>query len=82
MSVDDIEDFAALAPFFEIVREGLAGLVDGDHFFDLLGNEPLVGPSLPSMFFGIFPFERHGAELDQALEGSCERLHVLFQPGV
>jgi len=26
--------FSALDPFFDIVRQGLAGLVDGDHYFD------------------------------------------------
>lgn len=42
MSIDDLEDFAALDPFFRIVREGLAGLVDGDHFFDLLAEDVVV----------------------------------------
>ena len=35
----DFTGFAALDPFFRIVREGLAGLVDGEHFFDLLAEE-------------------------------------------
>ena len=26
--------FSALDPFFDIVRRGLADLVDGDHYFD------------------------------------------------
>ena len=30
--------FAALDPFFEIVQQGLAGLVDGDHFFDAVAT--------------------------------------------
>ncbi|MGC0417309.1 nuclear transport factor 2 family protein [Embleya sp. AB8] len=42
MSIDNLEDFAALDPFFRIIREGLAGLVDGDHFFDLLAEEVVV----------------------------------------
>ncbi|MFE2408556.1 nuclear transport factor 2 family protein [Kitasatospora sp. NPDC059408] len=42
MSIDDLEDFAALDPFFRIIREGLAGLVDGDHFFDLLAEDVVV----------------------------------------
>ena len=37
----DLADFPALEPFFRIVREGLAGLVDGDHFFDLLAEDVL-----------------------------------------
>ena len=28
--------FSALDPFFDIVRQGLAGLVDGDHYFDTI----------------------------------------------
>lgn len=40
--VDDITDFAALDPFFRIVQEGLAGLVDGEHFFDLLAEDVVV----------------------------------------
>ncbi|MEV5531656.1 nuclear transport factor 2 family protein [Streptomyces prunicolor] len=37
--VGDIGDFAALDPFFRIVQEGLADLVDGDHFFELLAED-------------------------------------------
>jgi ketosteroid isomerase-like protein len=37
--IDGLEDFAALEPFFRIIEEGLAGLVDGGHFFDLLAEE-------------------------------------------
>ena len=28
--------FTALDPFFDIVQQGLAGLVDGDHYFDII----------------------------------------------
>jgi ketosteroid isomerase-like protein len=38
-TVGSLEDFAALEPFFDIVRQGVAGLVDGDHFFDLLAED-------------------------------------------
>ena len=38
MSVANIEDFRALDPFFRVIEEGLAGLVDGGHFFDLLAD--------------------------------------------
>jgi uncharacterized protein len=31
--------FNALDPFFEIVFEGLAGLVDGKHFFDTIADD-------------------------------------------
>ena len=39
MTVDNIEDFRALEPFFRVIEEGLAGLVDGGHFFDLLADD-------------------------------------------
>jgi hypothetical protein len=32
-------DFAALDPFFDVIQKGLAGLVDGDHYFDTGGFE-------------------------------------------
>lgn len=35
----DAAGFAALDPFFRIIQEGLAGLVDGEHFFDLLAED-------------------------------------------
>ncbi|WP_329253358.1 hypothetical protein OG223_26230 [Streptomyces sp. NBC_01478] len=41
-NVGNIGDFAALEPFFRIVQEGLAGLVDGDHFFDLPAEDVVV----------------------------------------
>jgi uncharacterized protein len=37
--IDDLDDFAALDPFFRIIEEGLAGFVDGRHFFDLLAED-------------------------------------------
>ncbi|GAA3839422.1 hypothetical protein GCM10022403_084640 [Streptomyces coacervatus] len=40
--IENLEDFAALDPFFRIVQEGLAGLVDGEHFFDLLAEDVVV----------------------------------------
>ncbi len=39
MTVDNIEDFGALEPFFRVIEDGLAGLVDGGHFFDLLAED-------------------------------------------
>jgi ketosteroid isomerase-like protein len=38
-AIDDLDDFAALDPFFRIIEEGLSGLADGDHFFDLLADD-------------------------------------------
>jgi len=31
--------FAALDPYFKLVRRGLAGLVDGDHYFDFIADD-------------------------------------------
>jgi len=36
--IANLEDFAALDPFFHIIQEGLAGFVEADHFFDLLAE--------------------------------------------
>src|SRR6201998_4509283 len=33
------ELFEALNPFFEVVMEGLRGLVDGDHYFDTIAED-------------------------------------------
>jgi ketosteroid isomerase-like protein len=33
------EVFEALHPFFEVVMEGLRGLVDGDHYFDTIAED-------------------------------------------
>jgi uncharacterized protein len=37
-AIKNLSDFEALDPFFRIVEEGLDGLVEGDHFFDLLSD--------------------------------------------
>ena len=31
--------FTALDPFFDIVQQGLTGLVDGDHYFDTIADD-------------------------------------------
>lgn len=33
--------FTALDPFFDIIQRGLAGLVDGDHYFDTVANDAI-----------------------------------------
>jgi ketosteroid isomerase-like protein len=38
-TIDHLEDFQALDAFFEIIKEGVGGLVHGDHFFDLLTED-------------------------------------------
>jgi uncharacterized protein len=38
-TIYDLDDFKALEPFFRIIGQGLYGLADGDHFFDLLAED-------------------------------------------
>jgi ketosteroid isomerase-like protein len=38
-AISDLDDFHALDPFFRIIEQGVAGLVDGEHFFDLLAED-------------------------------------------
>jgi ketosteroid isomerase-like protein len=38
-SVSNLEDFEALEPFFTIIKQGVGGLVDGDHYFDMLTDD-------------------------------------------
>jgi ketosteroid isomerase-like protein len=40
--IADPADFAALDPFFRIIEQGLAGLVQPGHFFDLLAEDITV----------------------------------------
>jgi uncharacterized protein len=37
-TIANLRDFNALDPFFRIIEEGLRGIADGDHFFDLLAD--------------------------------------------
>jgi ketosteroid isomerase-like protein len=51
------EAFAALDPFFEIVQRGLAGQVDGDHYFDTIADNAVfeyryVFPGWPQKLSG------------------------------
>lgn len=42
MAVKNLDDFKALEPFFHIIRQGLDGLVDGEHFFELFAADGLA----------------------------------------
>jgi ketosteroid isomerase-like protein len=49
--------FAALDPFFDIVMQGLAGAVDGDHYFDAVADDAVFEyryhfPDFPSEIVG------------------------------
>jgi ketosteroid isomerase-like protein len=37
--ISDLDDFKALDPFFRIIEQGLDGIAEGGHFFDLLADE-------------------------------------------
>jgi uncharacterized protein len=39
MTKSKFETYEALNPFFDIVLEGLTGLVDGNHFFDAIADD-------------------------------------------
>ena len=39
MGTSKYDKFEALVPFFGIVMKGLAGLVDGDHFWDAVADD-------------------------------------------
>jgi ketosteroid isomerase-like protein len=49
--------FAALDPFFDIALQGLAGLVDGDHYFDTIADD------------AVFEFRYHFPGWPQRLSG-------------
>ena len=38
-AVSNLADFRAMDPFFRIIEEAVAGLADGEHFFDLLAED-------------------------------------------
>lgn len=39
MAISDHPDFRALDPFFRIVEDGVAGLVDGEGYFEMLAED-------------------------------------------
>jgi uncharacterized protein len=43
--------FVALDPFFDIVMQGLAGAVDGDHYFEAIANNAVFEYRLSSLAF-------------------------------
>jgi hypothetical protein len=51
--------FTALDPFFDIVQQGLAGLVDGDHYFDTIADDAeFEFRYQPARFWGGAPDKR------------------------
>ena len=52
--------FTALDPFFDIVQQGLAGLLDGDHYFDTIADDAslnfdIISPDGPRHFVVVTP---------------------------
>src|ERR1700677_4926043 len=59
--------FDALDPFFEVVMEGLRGLVDGEHYFDAFAEDATFESRY---YFPGWPVTIHGrADLMAALSG-------------
>lgn len=50
-------DFAALDPFFDVVMQGMAGAVDGEHYFDTITDDAVfefryIFPGFPTKIIG------------------------------
>jgi len=67
MTKSQYEVFEALNPFFEVVMEGLRGLVDGDHYFDTIAEDALF--EFRYHFPGWPPTIRGRAELMASYSG-------------
>lgn len=57
MATAKYADHEALSPFFKVVQRGLAGLVDGEHFFDTVAEDAIFDfryrfPGLPPTIRG------------------------------
>ncbi|MDB5582447.1 MAG: hypothetical protein JWR80_7623 [Bradyrhizobium sp.] len=53
MSDTPYPGYEALDPFFAIIKQGLAGLVDGEHYFDMLADDIVF--EYPYAFPGAAP---------------------------
>jgi uncharacterized protein len=42
ITINELDDFKALDPFFRVIEKGLEGLAAGEHFFDLLAEDVVV----------------------------------------
>src|SRR5260370_7829382 len=41
-AITDLDNFKALDPFSRIIEQGLDGLADGGHFFDMLAEDVII----------------------------------------
>ena len=84
MTTSQYKVFEALNPFFEVVMEGLRGLVDGDHYFDTFAEDAVFESRY--RFPGWPPTIRGRANLMASLSAygkttklhSGNALHLLF----
>ena len=58
MTSRDMSKYAAMRPYFEVVAEGLKGLVDGSDFFDMHAEDVVVEyiitvPDYPHKVVGV-----------------------------
>jgi hypothetical protein len=77
MTVDRIEDFQALEPFFRVIEDGLAGLVDGGHFFDLLADDVVF-----EFIITVPDYPRRIAGRDNLIDLYLDPLRVIAALGV
>jgi ketosteroid isomerase-like protein len=42
MTAVDIDEYTAMAPYFDVITKGLEGLVDGENFFDFHAEDVVV----------------------------------------
>ena len=74
--IRDVEDFRALDPFFRIIEQGLQGLADGGHFFELLADDVVF-----DFVITVPDHPRRVVGRDNLIELlSRLRLHVLPRP--
>jgi ketosteroid isomerase-like protein len=74
MSEAEYAIFQALDPFFSIVLEGLSGLVDGEHYFDIFAEDAVFESRYN--FPGWPPMIRGRANLMAALSGYGKSIQV------
>ena len=72
----EYEIFEALNPFFEVVIEGLHGLVDGDHYFDTVAEDAFF--AFRYRFPGWPLTIRHGT--DRWLDSAVRRINDEHRP--
>ena len=73
-TITDLDDFKALDPFFRIIEQGLDGIADGGHFFDLLAEDVIFDyiittPGYPRHVEGHHDIKTGVVVLEYASEG-------------